>query len=257
MSGSAARSRPFGSADASTPAPKPRSGVASPARAWTSRDNRAFYEHMPTGLLGRIADLKGLASHLDLEGALAELRAALPEGEGTVLEIGAGDGRVVRWVRRRFPRARVVALEACRRLARELRASFETDRVVRVEEANVVEAGWAAAPFADAALWMWSGYTELHPRERGAAFAGLAQALRPGGLLVIDVPIAIRGYGTVVEGADGFNEVREAYGVLRTHSPGAGEIEALAAPVGLSVRARVLYVTSRGIPRASYRLRRA
>jgi hypothetical protein len=101
---------------------------------------------------------------------------------------------------------------------------------------------------------MWSGYTELHPRERPAALASIAAALRPGGLLVVDVPIAIRGYGTVVLGADGFNEVREPYGVLRTHSPAEGEIARLAEPAGLALRARVLYATSRGIPRAQYRL---
>jgi SAM-dependent methyltransferase len=211
---------------------------------------------MPPGLLERVAHLKGLATHADLQIVESEIEARLAGKENpSVLEIGAGEGRVVRWLRTRFPRARVLAVEPSARQADELRGTFADDPKVSVVERAMQDI--SVGPVVDAALWMWSGFTELHPSDIGPAVTRIGTMLRPGGLLVIDVPKALTaGYGTVVEMVEGFNEVREPYGILRTYSPSDDTVRALAGAHGFRLLRRIMYATSTGISRASFILER-
>ncbi|MGE0045668.1 MAG: methyltransferase domain-containing protein [Hyphomonadaceae bacterium] len=109
------------------------------------------------------------------------LRAAA--GAERIVDYGAGDGALAAMALQAFAGAEVVAFEPAADLAREAEAALGAGRVVREERA--LGDGWADL------LFCTEVFEHLPPRESDGALDAIARVLRPGGALIIGVPIEI------------------------------------------------------------------
>lgn len=121
----------------------------------------------------RFADLR-LRPALDL---LARVEL---EGAGTVVDLGCGPGNVTRLIARKFPHAEVIGVDSS---AAMLAKAAETPSSVTWREGDI----GAFAPerpvdilYSNAALQWLDGHEMLFPR--------LMQAVRPGGVLAVQMP---------------------------------------------------------------------
>ena len=104
--------------------------------------------------------------------------ARLPlRGDETVLDAGCGSGRVTKMLLERLPRGRVVAVDAAPSMVEQARDALD-------ERATVICADLAELRLAEQVDAVFSNAVFHWVPDHDALFAGLFEALRPGGRLV-------------------------------------------------------------------------
>jgi SAM-dependent methyltransferase len=220
---------------------------AKPARAgWSNADNAPFYSRLGVGGLRERAIQCGLTRCPDLRALSAHLGRAIFHTPGTsVLEIGAGYGRVAEWLLPRFPRVSVTLVELSGPSSEHLRERFGDEQRVTIVESSILEASFPRAH--RLALWLWAGFLDFPPEEKALALRRVAETLAPGGIIAIEVP---RTVGAEVQRPSSSHLVLDFHGVRwRGHLPAAGEIHGLARSAGLLPFAAVPYVTATKLDR--------
>src|SRR5262249_21169365 len=157
-----------------------------------------------------------------------------------VLEIGAGRGRVIRWLRSHFPKAPVVAIDQSSVELKRVEAELGQGGVTFIES-NILTLELKEK--ASLALWMWSGFAEIAGSEKLAALKNVAQNLRAEGQLVIDLPKEIIGREQIVYEGDGNLELREPFGTLRAHLVSDSKLIEIASHAGFKLGQVVQYET--------------
>src|SRR3954463_12998872 len=133
------------------------------------------------------------------------LAALLPPDEPVVVDVGCGDGSLVRWLERNG--ARAIGIEVA---DEPLARAREHDRVGRE---RYEQAGAQALPLVDACADAVLFVNSLHhvPGELlEAALAEAARVLRPGGLLYVQEPLAEGPYFELLRPVDDETAVRAA-----------------------------------------------
>ena len=191
---------------------------------WLSAESAAVYEaSTETLFLGRQdamqrAGLSLLCRHL--------AAASLPVPAPRILDVGAGTGRFLTFVRDALPHADVTVAELSPFYLAEARAAHAHWEELRgakaaqqrgggaVGTAAFVQAAAESLPFEDSSFDVVTAvylFHELPPAARAAAAAEMARVLRPGGLLVLTDSVQL-GDRPRLDGALGrfgdFNEVR-------------------------------------------------
>lgn len=121
---------------------------------------------------------------------------------GVVLDAGAGTGHASRALQRRYPKAKVVALDASPRM---LRAAGKQRSWMRPFERVCADA--TLLPFSDGSIDLIFSNLMLHWCDPDAAFAEFRRVLKPSGLLSFSA-----------FGPDTLRELRTAWGGLDGHS---------------------------------------
>ncbi|MGF1606542.1 MAG: methyltransferase domain-containing protein [Rhodothalassiaceae bacterium] len=142
---------------------------------WLSEDSAAVYDHQVEVLFTGSADAMRRMALPPLKARLAETPA-----RPRVLDVAAGTGRFLYWLKRALPRARVTALD--------LSAAYLARVPEHVPSARTVQAPAEAMPFAegvfDAVTCVYL-FHELPPKVRPQVAQEIARVLRPGGRAVI------------------------------------------------------------------------
>lgn len=210
---------------------------------WTNRDNIDFYRKLPDGFLRKVSHYSGLENVEDLERIKGRLSAHLSPAP-SILEIGAGDGRVVNWLLATFKQGHVTALEHCPELAAALGDQFKFEPRVEIIPGSLLE----QPPITrkpELITWMWSSLLELNPSEQRAALMVLRSHMSSRTRLVIDINIENNpeqcGY---VDGV-------ALFGTVHYYQLTIAELDQLVTKVGLKVAHAETYVTRSGSPRRS------
>jgi SAM-dependent methyltransferase len=165
------------------------------------------------------------------------LRAALalvPADARRVVDYGAGDAEVAARLVERRPELEAVAFEPTPALLEEARARTAALPGLRlVASETELETGWADA------LLCLEVFEHLPELETRAAIATARRVLRPGGLLIVGVPIEV-GPAALAKGLFRRTRRREAFDA---HWPGI-----LAAAAGLPPRRRPVEAIAPGRP---------
>jgi hypothetical protein len=144
-----------------------------------ARANADFYEHMEIEYLRTAAARAGLEACPDLDQIWPDIRDAR-----SLLEVGAGYGRVLDGLLARGFRGRLTCVERCATFAGFLQQRF-WDRVeVRSGDAASVIDG----ELFDAVLWLWSGIIEFACEEQASKLQQALAWVKPGGLLAVEAP---------------------------------------------------------------------
>jgi SAM-dependent methyltransferase len=133
------------------------------------------------------------------------LASVLPDGRPVVVDVGCGDGALVRWLEHRG--ARAIGIEVA---AEPLARALEHDRV---GAERYEQAGAQALPLADASADGVLFMNSLHhvPGELlDAALAEAARVLCPGGLVYVQEPVAEGPYFELLRPVDDETAVRAA-----------------------------------------------
>ena len=156
---------------------------------FTNLDNRKIYQSLAPGVLTRRADEIGLSLFPDLEILKRKLADIVPSDESTglrILEIGFGEGRVLRWLLKHFETASVTGLEVSEKLVERLPPDLIQKKGLQIIHSSVLE--YEPESAFNVALLLWSAFMEFNPAEKAALLSRLHQILLPGGLVAIDLP---------------------------------------------------------------------
>jgi len=150
-------------------------------KTWSNADNQTFYNQVD---LKRYASVKGLAGGTDV--MLAQ--RFIPSENAAILEIGAGDGRVLEVLLENGYK-NVAALEYSRQIEM-LPLKFAThlkSGALRLCKGNL--STFRTERRFDTILWLFAGLTDFSITEQAAIFRTLSRCLKPNGKLVVDLPI--------------------------------------------------------------------
>jgi len=217
---------------------------------------KSFYEKLSRREMAALERRSGLTACKDLERLRPDFDR-LPTG--AILEIGAGQGRVLRWLRKHYPQFTLHAIEHHSENIDLLRKEFGKYKNVTVFAQSLH--GWTPAPAYDVALWMWCSFNEQSPEEQQSALETLRKSLRPGGLVVIDVPRWNPDYADVwypqgipPDGTPKLQPFTYGDGVLQGHYFTDAEMETMARRAGFSNVTSVAHQPTRGLGHVMYRL---
>ncbi len=214
-----------------------------------SLNNREFYNRAGEWLHS-LSERKGIALGEDLRAIAPTLEPILKSPSARVLEIGAGRGRVIRWLLTHFPQAKIIGVDQSERTAENLSDTFKSNTNVSILHQNILQLQLPQR--VHLALWMWSGFAEISAEEKPKALQRVFENLLPGGAMVIDMPREITGNEIIVHGDSGTVELQESFGTLFAHLVSDKELKELAFKTGFLFHSLVQYETATGIQRASY-----
>ena len=216
---------------------------------WTPQANRIYYDNVAVKGLEEWAVIKGLASGKDLDVIKQEISESLRRYK-TILEIGAGNGRIIEWLLKKGTRPTIIAIEQSAVLAGTLREKYRNIETISIIETNILNL--VPSFSCDLALWMWSGFLELKPEEKKVALAIVFSILKDKGKLVIDLPRQIQ-ESSLSQSGD-FLKVTDEYGTFFAHLISDEALKGMAKEAGFKRERSIIYKTDTNIERISFLL---
>jgi hypothetical protein len=200
-----------------------------------NRDNQLFYDQMSAEDLNIYVTKIGLTPAVDIDLIISKL-GFFPT---SVLEVGAGAGRVVDALLAKLDACTIYALERSPNFIKHLQGKFTTNSRVRIIEGDVSS---LPLPIVDLTLWMWSGITDFGPEEQPRILSRLAACTRS--TVVLETPA--EGEITVAQKVDGqWHSFTSPTGVeYRGYVPTVNEIMGYARMAQMHWREPVEYYSS-------------
>lgn len=146
---------------------------------WTNKCNSPFYDALPIDVFRDIAGTCGLSSGCDLDVLDAHI-----SGAKSVLEIGAGYGRVIDHLVRKGFDGDIYAVERNEKLHQFLVSKFINAANVNVLNVDLVDLE-ADRKF-DLILWMWASISEFSQAEQLSILSNLYSHLEDNGRIILD-----------------------------------------------------------------------
>jgi hypothetical protein len=214
---------------------------------FTNKENAAFYERMPAHLL---RDRYEKQSRIESLSDVALLKLFW-EDSCSLLEIGAGEGRVIDGLLQRNYSGMIFGLERCARLCKNLREKYVLNKNVKIIEQDLLDN--KQLPCVDVALWLWSGMVEFNYDEQKEAIHKLGKYVTH--TLCLDVP-RLGTKTNATEQHDNRGELREPWGTAYAYFPSQDEILSYTADSAFKLkqsvdvqtapdRVRTLYILSK------------
>lgn len=120
-------------------------------------NNADFYDHLPLSTWHEFAAKSGLNSGYDLDIIDEYIKKAT-----SILEVGAGYGRVIDLLLKRGYQGKITAIERCPKLCSILRERFGN----RIELHEIDVKNFVSAEKYDLILWLWTGISEFNKHEQ-------------------------------------------------------------------------------------------
>ena len=146
--------------------------------SWSNYDNSKFYELVKSKKLQSIAEHGGLSNCCDLEVAMPYWR-----NSNSILEVGAGYGRVIDHMLSKGFSGKITAIERIKSFFQILQSKY--DDKVRLLNIDLHDLSCVRDSF-DTILFLWSGIAEFTLKEQEELIKNLAKLLNKGGYLIID-----------------------------------------------------------------------
>lgn len=147
---------------------------------WNNSDNNAIYETIKAQGLQQLAQKGGLSTGCDMKQLIPYWSVA-----ESVLEVGAGYGRIIDYLLKQSFQGTITAIERCNALFEYLKNEFTKYNNVDLLHADIRYLTNCDKQF-DLILMLWSGIADFSPKEQRLIFAKLAKLLNEKGKLVID-----------------------------------------------------------------------
>ncbi|HVV68584.1 MAG TPA: class I SAM-dependent methyltransferase [Gammaproteobacteria bacterium] len=152
------------------------------AQEWTNYDNSAFYETID------ITEFKGFAASAGItNGCDIKLSTSHWEKARSVLEVGAGYGRVINYLLQHKFLGHITAIERCNKMFNHLQKQYarnENVTLLHCDLHNLNQINFDRT--FDVIFWLWSGITEFSFKEQPFIIFELTKLLSNNGILIID-----------------------------------------------------------------------
>jgi len=210
--------------------------------------NALFYDSISLDLLPDFSVRGGLESGCDLD-----LIANYIAHVNSILEVGAGYGRVISNLFKRGYNKNLVAIERSKKFCDLLRQNYDG----KLEIINADIKSFEYSRQFDLILWLWSGICDFSQEEQGDVLLKIAGFLKKEGVLVVDSLLP----STLPANAETHNE---KYAVipggnnskLYVYTPSPEEIKAYSKTAGLDFMKFISYKTTTNRNRMLYLLSR-
>ena len=146
---------------------------------WTNYDNQEFYETLSLEDFKKFAACAGLTAYSDLRAIDEYIKPSK-----SILEIGAGFGRVIDYLLKNYPAKSVVGIESCQKLFDFLTRKYKANSQVRILKQDIHSLKIDLKQ--DLILWMWSGVADFSPLEQTIILKNLKAILSDQGVLIVD-----------------------------------------------------------------------
>jgi trans-aconitate methyltransferase len=205
--------------------------------------NIPFYRKINIERFRELAKLIGLERSPEIDLIFPQIAQAR-----TVVELGAGYGRIVNALLDKGFQGNIIAIERSPELLEYLREQFAHCASVSIHETDFRH--FKPESKVDAALWMWSGVLEFSPEEQEATIENIGQQLSPGGVLVIEIPDDIKYVGQRLD----LHHIRveTEWGTLLAYMPSHEEMLRFARKAGFARTEVIRYITATGLKRMLY-----
>jgi hypothetical protein len=235
--------RPTKTADATTTSDESNLSL------WDNQTNQInFYEKscVPQ-LLEEYAVRGGLADGSDIDIIYSKIQHAK-----TLLEVGAGYGRVIKCLQERGFKGGITAVEQSRAFFNNLEKDYGNQ--AKCYHQNILE--FNCKQKFEVILWLWSGISDFSIKEQKTALAKLHQLLNKNGQLILDT---LRCFETPANASQFDNKhfvIADPNYKLEGYIPSSQEIEKYAYQAGFSKITTIDYLTSMQRKRSIYILER-
>ncbi len=210
---------------------------------WTNTDNATFYNNLPLQEFYAITRRCGLENCCDLE-----LAQEYIDNADSILDVGAGYGRVLDYIIDRGHKCNLYGLERNTSLVKILKSKFKN----KVEIFDCDLRHFKTDFRFDLILWMWSSISEFSATEQLSVLKKLTLSLIKKGHLIIDIIPAERKPKRTTE-LDSQNFIFETpYGQDYGYFPKSAEIFTYAEKLNLSIEKIINYKTENGRERTIY-----
>ncbi len=148
---------------------------------WSNKDNNAFYEAVKADGLKELARKAGLVSGCDMK----VLTPYWTKAE-SILEVGAGYGRVIDYLLEHQFKGTITAVERCNTLFDHLETQFGEHKNVHLVHQDILELDIDNIGSFDLVLMLWSGLADFLPKEQRLVFKKLGILCAKMGKCIID-----------------------------------------------------------------------
>ena len=201
---------------------------------WKNHDNIHFYDAFPLEEFRKVAEARGLDTGCDVD-----LAMSLVPNAQSLLEVGAGYGRVLNHLINKNFAGELYAIERNKKLMHWLTSQFENK--VTLIHADLISY-YFQRQF-DAILWMWTGIIEHSRLEQPLTVSRLANCLSPNGAFIIDTIPLNEEIFNVTDIEEQNIIVETKYGNDYVYVPTAEQIKEYAIKANLQVREIIHYKT--------------
>jgi len=145
--------------------------------SWNNNNNSEYYEAIPLEELPTYAKLGGLDTGCDIE-----IIASYIQKASSILEIGAGYGRVIKKLKEINYKNKLVVLERSKQFISVLQENY-------CKDISIVKEGiqdFSSKEKFDLILWLWSGFCDFSKKEQPFILEKTVSLLSNKGVLVLD-----------------------------------------------------------------------
>jgi len=145
---------------------------------WNNEDNAEFYEKIPIKIFQHYAYMAGLDDYSDLVLIKEYIQKA-----NSILEVGAGYGRVLEYLINIGFKGDITAIERSKKFYGELKYRFKKNKI------NLIHADikhFQPKKKFDLILWLWSGICDFNKHEQISLIQHLSTLMNKLGTLIID-----------------------------------------------------------------------
>ena len=205
---------------------------------WTNKDNLDYYENIPVALLQHYATIGGFDNGCDIDLIYNDYIAHA----NSVIEAGAGYGRVIQCLLDRGYRGKITAIERSKQFYNFMRDKFDN-------KANIINCSiddFVCTEPADIVLWMWSNISEWPQPEQAKILKHLAGFCKKGGFLILDtISHLITPLNVSMSDTQSYIAETE-YGTAYGYTPTTDQIDLYAEKIGAISVAHISYITTTG-----------
>lgn len=148
----------------------------------TRNRNKKFYDAISHAHLHNLVKMCGLQANVDLLPLKNRIKNAR-----SILEVGAGYGRVIDFMRAVNPSAKIDTIEYSHALCATLRSQYND--TVAIIETDLTKIKPKTLGKYSLITWMWGSIIDIDPTQRLKFLKKIYRALRVGGTIIIDVPV--------------------------------------------------------------------
>ncbi len=206
-----------------------------PVKTWCNQNGASYYEKVPISAFEEYAERVGLAGGCDVDLIYPAVKT-----KGTLLEVGAGYGRVIGHLLRHDYQGQITAIERSYNFHKTLIERYQNKIAIihdNIETLTLKERFGAI-------LWMWGNVSEWPKSEQLSIIQKMTSWLEPSGLLIMDIIDPTH----VPMGASYYQNqsyvVPTDYGDMYGYNPTVEGIETYGKALGLTLHEVTPYTTT-------------
>lgn len=213
---------------------------------WQNSDNLSYYEAVPIETLRKYATIGGFESGCDIDIVFDHIKDA-----GSILEIGAGYGRVLNNLLERGFGGELFAIERSDNLFQHLQSNYSGRATVINGDINHFQ---PENKF-DVILWMWSSISDFSKPEHVSILQKISGWLSDNGLLILDTISHTTTLADEFTLEDQNYIERAAHGTAYGYIPSSQEITEYAQILNFNIK-QIEYKTKTNRPRIMHFLKK-